>query len=183
MTADDRRDGEATCLNPVYSRSCPDPFVLKHRGECWCYATGFWHDGRCFGVLHSRGLVTWRDVGGAMEPLPGGHTCYWAPEVWYENGRFLMYYSVGNGERRQIRVAVAAHPAGPFTDSGHVLTRKEFAIDARIFRDDDSTRYLYYATDFLSHTHIGTGTVCDRLLDPFTLAGEPRPVTRARYDW
>src|SRR5918912_517933 len=94
-----------------------------------------------------------------------------------------MYYSVGNEERMQIRVAVADHPAGPFVDSGRALTAEEFAIDPHVFVDDDGARYLFYATDFLTHSHIGTGTVCDRLVDPFTLEGRPRPVTRARYDW
>jgi hypothetical protein len=118
-----------------------------------------------------------------MDPLPGDATCYWAPEVTYDNGQFLLYYSVGNEERMRIRVAVADHPAGPFLDSGHTLTTEDFAIDAHVFEDDDGTRYLFYATDFLTHSHIGTGTVVDRMLDPFTLEGGPRAVTRPRFDW
>ncbi|HKP86691.1 MAG TPA: glycoside hydrolase family 43 protein [Blastocatellia bacterium] len=172
-----------TYLNPVHNRPCPDPFVLKHCGEYWCYVTGVWHDGRCFGVLRSRDLVGWREMAGAMEPLDASATCYWAPEVVYRDGRFFMYYSVGNEERMQIRVAVAAHPAGPFVDSRRRLTHEDFAIDPHVFEDDDGGRYMFYATDFLTHTHVGTGTVVDRMVDPFTLAGNPRPVTRARFDW
>lgn len=172
-----------TYLNPVYPHSFPDPFVLKFRGEYWGYCTGFWNDGRAFGILHSRDLVSWKEMPGAMEPLSGGHTCYWAPEVTYNDGRFYLYYSVGNEERMEIRVAVAEHPAGPFTDSGRRLTSEPFAIDAHVFLDKDGTRWLFYATDFLTHSHIGTGTVRDRMLDPFTLAGDPRPVTLPRHDW
>ncbi len=174
---------DQTYLNPVYNHSCPDPYVLKHRGEYWCYSTGIWRDGRAFGVLGSRDLVEWRDLGGALEPFPEGFTCYWAPEVVYHRGQFLMYYSVGNEVNMEIRVATAAHPSGPFVDSGRALTTEQFAIDAHVFEDANGDRYMFYATDFLSHTHIGTGTVIDRMLDPFTLAGEPRPVTRARFDW
>jgi GH43 family beta-xylosidase len=172
-----------TYLNPVYGRDCPDPFVLKFAGEYWAFCTGFWRDGRAFGVLHSLDLVEWRELAGALEPLPGGHTCYWAPEVVYDNGRFLMYYSVGNEVNMTIRVAVSSHPAGPYVDAGRSLTREQFAIDAHVFVDDDGTRHLFYATDFLEHTHIGTGTVRDRLIDALTLEGRPVPVTRARYDW
>jgi arabinan endo-1,5-alpha-L-arabinosidase len=172
-----------TYMNPVHHRSCPDPFVLKYLNEYWCYCTGFWHDGRVFGVLHSRDLLHWHELNGAMEPLDEQATCYWAPEVIYDNGRFWMYYSIGNEVRMQIRVAEAAHPAGPFIDKGVRLTKEDFAIDAHIFTEDDGTRWMFYATDFLSHSHIGTGTVCDEMLDNFTLAGNPRPVTRARYDW
>ncbi|HSE97159.1 MAG TPA: glycoside hydrolase family 43 protein, partial [Blastocatellia bacterium] len=156
---------------------------LKHRGEYWCYSTGFWKEGRCFGVLHSTNLINWRELAGAMEPLPGGATCYWAPEVTYDNGRFYMYYSVGNEEFMEIRVAVAEDPAGPFIDSGRRLTTEQFAIDPHVFQNADGARYMFYATDFLEHTHIGTGTVMDRMIDLFTLAGRPRPVTRARFDW
>jgi hypothetical protein len=122
-------------------------------------------------------------MAGALAPLPGDATCYWAPEVTYDNGRFFMYYSVGNETLMHIRVAVAEHPAGPFTDSGNELTTESFAIDAHVFEDEDGSRYLFYATDFLDRDRIGTGTVRDRLLDPFTLKGQPQAVTLPCYDW
>src|ERR1041384_1385279 len=174
---------DGTYLNPVYAQDFPAPYVLKFRGEYWAYCTSFWRDGRAFGVMHSRDLINWRELAGALAPLPGNHPCYWAPEVVYRNGRFLMYYSVGNEKLMHIRVAVADHPAGPFVDSGRQLTNEEFAIDPHVFVAADGTRWLFYATDFLTHTHIGTGTVRDRMLDDFTLAGDARPVTRAKYDW
>src|SRR5689334_6077337 len=105
--------------NPVWPHSFPDPFVLKLGGEYWGYCTGIQPDGRCFGILRSRDLIHWEPApAGAMEPLPGGHTCYWAPEVTCDAGTFYLYYSVGNEERMEIRVAVSSHPAGPFVDSG-----------------------------------------------------------------
>lgn len=174
---------QLTYRNPIFGRNFPDPFVLKFCGEYWAYCTGPWQDDRIFGILRSRDLVHWQEVGGAMEPLPGSHPCYWAPEVTYDNGRFYLYYSVGDETNMHIRVAVAKRPAGPFEDSGHRLTREPFAIDAHVFLDEDGRRHLFYATDFLDHERIGTGTAMDCLLDPFTLAGQPRPVTRARYDW
>lgn len=178
-----------TYLNPVHRSPCPDPFVLKHRSEYWCYSTGLQPDGRAFGIHHSTDLVHWRDVGGALERLIAGtlpypDICYWAPEVVDDGGdKFYLYYSVGNEENMQIRVAQAEQPSGPFVDSGKRLTREPFAIDAHVFTDDDGSRYLFYATDYFDHDRIGTGTAVDRLLDWFTLARQPRPVTRARYDW
>jgi GH43 family beta-xylosidase len=170
-------------VNPVYSGSFPDPFVLRHAGEYWAYCTGTWSDGRAFGILRSHDLVEWREVGSAMEPLADRPPYYWAPEVSYDNGRFLLYYSAGDEVHMHLRVAAADHPAGPFVDTGRRLTTEQFAIDAHVFVDASGDRYMFYATDFLEHTHIGTGTVVDRMLDAFTLEGRPRPVTRARYDW
>lgn len=156
---------------------------MKFGSDYFGYCTDFAADGKVFGVIHSRDLVNWEYLGGAMRPIEGEHPMYWAPEVSYADGTFYLYYSVGNETLMQIRVAVSDRPDGGFEDSGHVLTREDFAIDAHVFRDDDGQLYLFYATDFLEHTHIGTGTVVDRMIDRFTLEGRPRPVTRARFDW
>nr|MBA3352485.1 family 43 glycosylhydrolase [Blastocatellia bacterium] len=172
-----------TYLNPVYPKSFPDPFVLKFGGEYFAYCTGFAPDGNVFRVLRSRDLVAWTESGGAMNRLETSPPFYWAPEVTYNNGNFYLYYSVGNETLMEIRVAVSESPIGVFVDSGRRLTSEEFAIDAHVFVDDHGSAFLFYATDFLDHTHIGTGTVVDRMIDMFTLEGDPRPVTRARYDW
>lgn len=174
---------DETYQNPVCPRSFPDPFVLKYRGDYYAYSTGHAPDGLVFQVLHSEDLVNWCPLGGAMVPLDTGYPFYWAPEVTYHNGKFYLYYSVGNETLMHIRVAVSDRPDGGFVDAGKRLTNEDFAIDAYVFRDDDGAWYMFYATDFLDYTHIGTGTVVDRMLDPFTLAGNPRPVTRAKYDW
>ena len=172
-----------TYLNPVYSRSFPDPFILKFRGEYFAYCTDFWRDGKVFGVLRSRDLVNWTEIGGAMKRLETNAPFYWAPEVIYADGKFYLYYSVGNETLMEIRVAVSDSPDGGFVDSGRRLTTEEFAIDAHVFTDTDGDRYFFYATDFLTHSHIGTGTMVDKMIDFFTLSGNPRPVTRALYDW
>jgi GH43 family beta-xylosidase len=140
-------------------------------------------DGRCFPILHSTDLIRWTEHGSAMDALANDHVEYWAPEVTFWNGTFYLYYSSGDGVSMQLRVAESKQPSGPFTDSGRSLSPPGFAIDPHVFKDEDGRRWMFYATDFLEHTHIGTGTVCDRLLDPYSLAGSPLPVTRGRFDW
>ncbi|MEP7213645.1 MAG: glycoside hydrolase family 43 protein [Acidobacteriota bacterium] len=176
-------DGRETYLNPVYPDSFPDPYVLKHRGQYFGYCTGHGPDGRIFRIIRSNDLVNWSEVGGAMAPIADAPPFYWAPEVTYDNGKFYLYYSAGNETLMHLRVAVSDRPDGGFVDSERVLTTAEFAIDAHVFIDDDGSRYMFYATDFLEHTHIGTGTVVDKMVDWFQLEGDPQPVTRAKYDW
>ncbi|MFN2502089.1 MAG: glycoside hydrolase family 43 protein [Pyrinomonadaceae bacterium] len=171
-----------TYLNPVFPRSFPDPFVIKFCGQYYAYGTGLSDDGRVFTVLTSSDLVEWTALGGAMERLVTDAPFYWAPEVTYHNGKFYLYYSVGNETLMEIRVAVSDRPDAGFVDAGQKLTYQDFAIDAHVFEDDDG-KYMFYATDFLDHEQIGTGIVIDRMLDPFTLEGRPRPVTRAKYEW
>lgn len=172
-----------TFLNPVYSGSFPDPFVLSFSGEYFAYCTGTTSDGRVFGRLRSFDLVEWEELPGAMMLLQTGEPYYWAPEVTYRNGKFYLYYSVGNETFMRIRVAVSDTPGGTFMDVGKDLTDQDFAIDPHVFRDDDGRWFMFYATDFLHYSHIGTGTVVDEMLDPFTLGGDPKPVTRAQFDW
>ncbi len=172
-----------TFTNPLYPASLPDPYVLKVHGQYWAYGSERSTDGKYFKILHSPDLLHWQEIGGALDEQPGGHPCYWAPEVVEWDSTFYLYYSLGNETLMSIHVASAASPAGPFVDRGRSLTQEPFAIDAHVFTDEDGERYLFYATDFYDHARIGTGTICDRMLDPFTLAGSPHPVSRARYDW
>ena len=83
--------------------------------------------------------------------------------------------------------STASHPAGPFEDSGTVLTPDDqFTIDAHPFRDDDGRWYLYYCRDFLEpdgEGRVGTGIVVDRLVGMTRLAGERRTVLRPHADW
>src|SRR6476620_1155990 len=94
-----------TYLNPVYPHSFPDPFVLKYLGRYYAYAPGHAPDGRIFEAITSTDLVNWETLGGAMDPLETGEPFYWAPEVTYYNGKFYLYYSVGNEKLMTLRVA------------------------------------------------------------------------------
>ncbi len=110
--------------NPVWPGYFADPFVLRVGGEYFAYGTGSdagngrQADGRVFPVLHSRDLVQWTHLGGALEPLGStASTAYWAPEVAECDGRFFMYYAAD----MWLRVAVADQPSGPFRDGGRDL--------------------------------------------------------------
>jgi GH43 family beta-xylosidase len=174
--------------NPVHDGYLGDPFVLKHNGEYYAYGTVPLGE-LSVPVLHSRDLVRWNPLGDALTLHDDAFDAVWAPEVAYRNGTFYMYYSAGGeeGQGHRLRVATAAHPAGPFEDRGVVLTPDEpFAIDAHPFRDETDGRwYLYYCRDFLDEEggRVGTGIVADRLLEMTRLAGEPRVVVRPHADW
>ena len=177
-----------TYTNPVHGGYLGDPFVLKHNGEYYAYGTV--PLGRlAVPVLHSRDLVNWRPLGDALALRGDAFEAVWAPEVAYDDGTFYMYYSAGGeeGQGHQLRVALASDPAGPFEDSGAVLTPDDpFTIDAHPFRDEDGRWYLYYCRDFLEpdgEGRVGTGIVVDRLAEMTRLAGERRTVVRPHADW
>ena len=177
-----------TYTNPVYGGYLADPFVLEHNGEYYAYGTVPLGE-LAVPVLHSRDLVNWRELGHALTMRGDVFEALWAPEVAYDNGTFYMYFSAGGeeGQGHQLRVALASHPAGPFEDSGAVLTPDDpFTIDAHPFRDEDGGWYLYYCRDFLEPDaggRVGTGIVVDRLVGMTRLAGERRTVVRPHADW
>lgn len=174
--------------NPVWPGYLADPFVLRAGGEYWAYGTGSdegngrQSDGRVFPVLHSRDLVEWRHVGGALEPLSASPKVqYWAPEVAERNGTYYLYYAAD----MRLRVATSPSPAGPFVDAGRDLFPDEpFSIDASPFFDRREQRwYLFFAKDFFDG-RVGTGTAVVPLADDMmTAADRPRVVVRASADW
>jgi GH43 family beta-xylosidase len=181
-----------TYTNPVYHRDFPDPFVLRFNGRYYAYGTSphpVTAPGQpVFPMLSSTNLVDWQEEGHALAALDlRGADAYWAPEVAYHNGRFYLYYAVGNGANpnHHLRVAIADHPLGPWTDSGRNLTPHEiFAIDAHPFQDPaDGRWYLYYARDSLNPPFAGTGLAVDELVDMRALAGAPREVLRPFAEW
>jgi GH43 family beta-xylosidase len=183
---------QAAYSNPFWQGNFPDPFLLKVRGRYYAYATEFetfpQKGALVFPILTSSDMVHWQSVGKAMPALGQSYGRYWAPEVTVYNGTFLLYYAVHTTEfEGGIRVAVADRPEGPFIDSGHDLTRHLFpwAIDPHVFRDEDGQWYLYMTVEYWNDLNglSGSGNVVDRLVDPFTLSGQPARVTPPSQSW
>ncbi len=185
-----------TYTNPVWPGYFADPFVLRWQDEYYAYGTGGSRDdttGRVFPMLHSRDFVTWEAIGGALTPLTDGSNDYWAPEVAARDGKFYLYYSAAGGigtggagdETHRLRVAVADHPAGPFTDAGHLLLPDDgFTIDAHPFQDPkDGQWYLFFARD-LFDARVGTALAVAPLSnDMLSLSGPATTALRASGDW
>jgi glycosyl hydrolase family 43 len=132
----------AAYRNPILA-DVADPFVLKHRGQYYLYRTEV-RGG--LDVFTSRDLAHWKPGPMVWRPdTPGGPDSHWlwAPEVYYENGRFLLFFAAGppDGEQRLWR-AVSDSPLGPFhTDPAGGLT-DPWRIDVSLFQDEGAW-YLY----------------------------------------
>lgn len=120
-----------------------DPHVIRVDGAYYLYATT--HT-RGYDVFVSSDLVHWRNAGRAFDDPRRGA---WAPDVFHNrrgDGKFYLYYTDNSGKPdappKQIGVAVADGPLGPFVDKGRLVAG---AIDAHLFQDDDGRLYLYYS--------------------------------------
>ena len=127
-------------------RDCADPYVLKHDGIYYLYGTGG-SDG--IKVYMSKNLAAWTKAQGVRNGYAlykddvWGENSFWAPEVYYINGKFYMYYT----SETKIAVAESSSPLGPFVQSAehqNPFHPNINEIDTHLFIDDDGTKYLYF---------------------------------------
>jgi hypothetical protein len=164
----------ATYTNPVssgFADTFADPTVIRGQDGLW-YAYGTSDSLRSGeGNLHripmarSADLVHWTYVGEALPDSgrPGyvaPDSSYWAPDVRYLDGRYVMYYAVTDtttspaGNDFAVGVATSPSPTGPWTQAdAPVLAPRPGSgggylntIDPAEFTDTDGTRYLYYGS-------------------------------------
>lgn len=172
-------DPTPTYKNPIITAGNPaDPDVLEVDGVYYLYATTH---GRGYDVLTSTDLVNWEPQGSAFDTPRGGA---WAPDLFHHqrgDGKFYLYYTDDNPEhndgpfRKQIGVAVADSPLGPFEDR-RVLAKG--SIDAHLYQDDDGQLYLYYAD-----ISDGFKIMVQPMADPVTPAGDARQVLHPTEPW
>lgn len=193
----------ATYSNPVvqgYTIDFPDPAVIRGKDGVWYgYATGGPHDeqgtrGSSYKIGKSTDLVHWTEAGDVFNdtnqpPFAAPGTGFWAPDVRYLNGQYLLYFTVpnttasGQGFDPAIGVATAPHPAGPWTPkSVPVIPAKpvgggyDTTIDPALFTDTDGTHYLYWGG-------YGTGLYVVQLTaDGLSTVGEPKHIASSRFE-
>jgi len=161
-------------------RENPDPFMICHEGRYYCYSTGL----HGVNVLRSDDLESFEHMGFALHDA--NYYAYWAPAVIFRDGLFYMYYSclpAGEEDAHQefLRVATATDPLGPFVCQKVLFD--EFSIDAHVVEKDGGL-YLFYSANIYDSADdkIGTVTLLDKMLDPYTPQGAPRVVVGPSID-
>ncbi len=136
--------------NPAIRGFYADPDIACFNGRFYIYPTtdgGVEWNSSFFKVFSSENLIDWQDEGEILNlkdvPWSEGK-CAWAPAIGEKNGKYYFYYSAN----KNIGVAVADSPTGPFTDKGDPLIAADMLngqmIDPDVFIDDDGQAYLYW---------------------------------------
>lgn len=127
--------------------SLADPFVLKHEGAYYLYGTSGSNPDAGIPVYKSIDGKNWEGpvgkAGNGLALAKGqtyGATGFWAPEVFYRNNTFYMFYTANE----HIAVATSDSPLGPFTQSNQQPLHTEKEIDPNVFVDDNGKSYLYF---------------------------------------
>lgn len=147
-----------------------DPEVLQSEktGKFYIYSTtdGFpgW-GGYYFNVFSSDNLVDWKDEGIILDvksdQVKWARGNAWAPcieEVKQKDGtyKYYFYFSADAGRRKEIGVAIADDPCGPFVDFGKPIVSDSPVgggqqIDVDVFRDPKSGKYyLYWGNGYMA---------------------------------
>ena len=104
-------------------------------------------------IYKSTNMIEWEYVGAAFKLKPEWqpNTRLWAPDINYINGKYVLYYSLGNWDKPKescIGVAVSDYPNGPFVDKGKLLdynTGNMQCIDPYYY-EEDGKKYLFWGS-------------------------------------
>lgn len=117
-----------------------DPFIMLYNNTYYAYGTNA-EDG--IEVYTSNDLNKWeKETKLALhKDDTWASRWFWAPEVYYVNNKFYMYFSADE----HISVAVSDSPLGPFKqEDKKPMLANEKAIDNSLFIDDDGKAYLFF---------------------------------------
>lgn len=123
---------------PVIPGDCADPSVIRV-GNTY-YATGTSSEwAPHYPLFKSTDLAHWTQLGYIFPQTPSwASSSFWAPELFYRNGTYYVYYTA----RKKadgiscIGVATSKDPEKGFTDRGIVLEFGKEAIDAFLIEDN-----------------------------------------------
>ncbi len=173
-SASARTGGPPAYTNPVsagFADTFADPSVIRGRDGAW-YAYGTSDPLRSgegtphqVPVARSADLVTWSHAGDALTnagrpPYAAPTTAFWAPDVRYLGGRYVMYVAVTDTSVSDdtfdpaIGAATAPTPTGPWTFSAQPVVAArpspgggyQATIDPSEFTDVDGHAYLYWGS-------------------------------------
>lgn len=122
-----------------------DPTIFFHDGIYYLYGTGRANEG--FLVYTSEDLKIWEGPKGVNDGFAlregdaFGDKGFWAPQVFFHNGRFYMAYTANE----KIAIAESDSPLGPFAQEiKEPLSAPVKQIDPFVFISEDGTKYLYH---------------------------------------
>ena len=129
---------ESTYRNPVIAGDFPDPTVIRV-GDTYFAAGTSSEWAPPYRLYESKDLINWTYLGALFKEMPAWTMgSYWAPELFYHNGVYYVYYTARRKSDRKsfIGVATAQDIRQGFTDHGIIVEWTNEAIDAFVIELD-----------------------------------------------
>lgn len=138
-----------------------DPVMIKQDDMYYVF-----HSGKGIPVKSSKDMKSWKQekpvfsapLQWALETVPKSDGSMWAPDIFYRNGTYYLYYSVSAFGRNNSAIGVVTnktlHPADPnfkWVDHGIVVQSVPGrdlwnAIDPNIALDDKNTPWMVFGS-------------------------------------
>lgn len=126
-----------TFKNPVIAGDFADPSVILVGDTYYaCGTSSEW--GPAYPVYSSKNLIDWQYVGPVFAELPEWTMgSFWAPELYFRNGTFFVYYTARrkSDKKSYIGVATTKDLKKGFQDHGVIIEWTNEAIDAFVVED------------------------------------------------
>jgi len=171
--------------NPIIARDIPDPSVIRV-GNMY-YAAGTTSDfAPIYPLYESTDLVNWKQIGSAFYEVPAwASRNFWAPELYFKDGTFYLYYTA---KRKTdgiscIGVATTKDLRKGFTDQGIIVDWGKEAIDGFVFQDNDQKMYICWKAYGLNKERPIEILASELSADCLSLVGEHFSLTRYDEGW
>jgi len=174
-----------TYSNPVIPGDIPDPSIIRV-GNIY-YATGTSFDfGPNYPIYESTDMINWKRTASVFNELPAwASDDFWAPELFYKDGTFFVYYTTKRKDNRIacIGVATTNDIRKGFTDHGIIIEWGEEAIDAFVFEDQDGKSYITWKAYGLTKGREVEILASELSRDGLHRIGNPFTLTDHTYGW
>lgn len=150
-------EGKLHSSNPIFEGWYADPEGIIYKDRYWVYPTfsDVYEKQVFFDAFSSPDLINWTKHERIIDTseVKWAHKAMWAPGVLAKEGKYYFFFAANDIQKESetggIGVAVADRPQGPYRDLlGKPLINKIVngaqPIDQFIFRENDSTYYMYY---------------------------------------
>ncbi|MCF0074193.1 glycoside hydrolase family 43 protein [Dyadobacter sp. CY261] len=179
-----------TFTNPLLN-SAPDPWVYqKDTTYYYLHTLGnriqIWKTGK-MSRLNAAPAVTVFTA-----PTSGGNSRdIWAPELFFLDGKWYIYYTGSDGNDREHRLWVLenANPdptQGNWTDRGRLTTQPVdlWSIDATVLQHDNKLYLIWSGRPFASgNADLTQNLYIARMSDPSTLTGPTMQIASPEFEW
>ncbi len=155
-THTDKREAEETTGNPVFEGWYADPEGIIYGNKYWIYPTysAPFEEQVFMDAFSSPDLVNWTKHEKIIDTaeVKWAKKAMWAPSVIQKDDKYYLFFAANDvyeGDIGGIGVAIADKPEGPFKDLLgkpliNEIVNKAQPIDQFVFKDNDSTYYMYY---------------------------------------
>ncbi len=140
-----------------------DPVMIKDGDRYYVF-----HTGKGVSIKTSADKINWKRAGSVFKPgsfpawhktdIPNQDENLWAPDIFYRNGKYHLYYSVSAWMNFNSSIGYAtnttldtASPKYKWVDEGKVISYKNGGskvnvIDPNVFIDTDGKHWLFYGS-------------------------------------